>query len=115
MMAIEFIKEYNIYIYEDHQKPEEDQEVLAYLLDTLVQLGYNPTESLEAFKKWFWRRIKKYDVTPQQLEHCIDNFYDYWSEQSREIKNFKTTFFNNPHLRRYLRWGYESKININNI
>ena len=105
--------------YKEYAK-ESDKEVLAYLIDTLLNLWFKPKEPLSKFKEWFWKRIKKYNITWAQLEHCIDNYYDYWSEVTREIKNFKTSFFNNPYLRNYLWKEYENQnenkfYNINNV
>ena len=92
----DFIKEYIEY------SKQKDKEVLAYLIATLLKLWFKPKESLEDFKEWFEDRIKKYNITWSQLEHVVDNYYDYWSEQDKAIKNFKSSFFNNPLLKRYL-------------
>lgn len=111
-----YLKEYQKYIEEDELKAESEKEVLAYLLEVLLRLWYNPTESLVDFKTWFRKRISKYDITWQQLIHCIDNFDDYWSNpEVKKIVNYKTTFFNNPHLRKYLKMWYEWNVNINNM
>jgi len=114
-MENKYIKEFTDYIKVDSEKEECDKEVLAYLIDSLIKLWYEPKETLDSFRKWFWKRISKYNITVQQLEHCIDTFYDYWSEEETKTKNFKTRFFNNPYLRPFIKSWYEYKNNINNI
>lgn len=104
-----FIKEYK-----DYAKLYEE-EVFAYLVDTFLQLWFKPKEPLEKFKQWFSRRINKYDISWEALEIVLDNYYDYWSEQKKEIKNFKTSFFNNPMLRKYLKEEYKDHVTTYNI
>mgnify|MGYP003974967269 CR=1 FL=1 len=106
----EFIKEYKEY------SEKREEEVLAYLIDALLGLWFEPHEPLDDFRKWFWKRITKYKITWSQLEHVIDNYYDYWSECDKKIKNYKTSFFNNPLLRRFLLEEYETPYyNINDL
>ena len=70
---MEYLKEYKEYA------RESDEEVLAYLVEALIELWFKPKEPLEKFKIWFGKRIKKYNITGEQLENCVDNYYDYWS------------------------------------
>lgn len=88
-----------------------DKEVLAYLVDAFLQLWFKPKEPLEKFKEWFEKRIRKYNISGELLEICIDNWFDYWDEDWRKIKNFKTSFFNNPMLKKYLKPEYKDSVN----
>lgn len=111
-----YTEEFQAYVDADQDKPFEQQEAMAYLVDIFLQLWYKPTEPLQDFRSWFTKRISKYNITPQQLEHVCDNFYDYWSNpEVRDIKNFKSTFFNNFHLRPFLKRGYEGPVNVNSL
>lgn len=106
----DFLKEYIEYVELDSKKDYYDQEMIAYLIKWFLQLWYKPNESLSDFKKWYYDRMERYDITAQQFEYVIDNFVDYWSESWKTIKIFKTTFFNNPLLRRYLKPWYVNMI-----
>ena len=90
---------------------QRDEEVFAYLIYVFLELWFKPIEDLESFRKWFQNRITKYNITGPQLEMCLDNYYDYWSNEKKKIKNFKTSFFNNPMLNRYLKPEYITPIN----
>ena len=103
----EFMPEYLDYIKQDQNKDRNEQELLAYLLIAFIDLWYNPNEPLDEFRKWFAIRMQRYNINGLQLEYAIDNFYDYWSESDKKIKNFKTTFFNWPLIRKYLKHWYE--------
>lgn len=92
-----------------------DEEVLAYLVDSFLELWFKPKEPLDKFRLWFSKRIKKYNISGEALEICIDNWQDYWGEHSKEVKNFKTSFFNNPMLRKYLRPEYKDKVTTYNV
>jgi len=106
----EYLEEYKEY------SKQKEEEVLAYLIDVLLELWFIPNEPLDKFREWFWKRIAKYNITWIQLEHVIDNYYDYWSESKNKIKNYKTSFFNNPILRKFLLKEYEIQYyNINNF
>lgn len=101
-----FKKEYIKYVEDNSKLSEQEQEVFAYLIQVFLDLWFTPKSSLEDFRKWFALRMQRYNINTLQLEYVIDNFYDYWSETNKEIKNFKTTFFNTPLLRKYLKDWY---------
>jgi len=103
----DYTLEYKKYCEEDLDKEYHEQELLAHLLRVLLKLWFKPNEPLEDFSKWFWERMLKYNITSQQLENVIDNFYDYWSEANKDIKSYKSTFLNTPKLRPYLKSWYE--------
>lgn len=111
-----YTKEFEEYVARDKELEYEQQEVLAYLVEVFLKLWYKPTENLESFKKWFSQRISKYNINALQLEDIIDKFDDYWGNpEVRDVKNFKSTFFNSFHLRPFLKRGYEAPVNINNL
>jgi len=98
-----YIKEYETYA------EKADEEVMAYLIQTLLKLWFQPRESVSDFIKWFEKRIYKYKITWEQLEDYIDWYYDYWDWNEKKIKNFKLSFFSNPIIWRYKIQEYRDK------
>ena len=87
-------EEYINYLADDKNKDR-----ISYLvIDVFLKLGYKPKESLVDFQKWVETRIAVKDFNIQQLQQLVNNFYDYWIEESvqkRAKKNWKSTFTNN--------------------
>ena len=69
------------------------------LLNSFMNLWHIPKESLEDFKKWLSRliEINKIDSLDNFREICF-NFETYWKWNKKIIKNYKSTFSNNPLL-----------------
>lgn len=94
---IKYIKEYEDFILAN-------KNITSIILKVFFALWYKPNESLEEFRKWVQERIiNTHNINSlDNFEFIMNNFYDYWKEQSinkRVNKIWKTTLTNSFHLK----------------
>lgn len=99
----ENVKEKSKYKYfTEYMEMEENKNKLTYkLLVAFFDLWYIPAheETTVSFRRWFEDIMKLHWISDEQeIEIIINWFHTYWKESGKKIKNFKSTFGNNPLL-----------------